>query len=345
MAPRLFRALRACLLVAAGLLAPRAASADPVADFYAGRTMIMLVGYEAGSGNDILARLVAKHMRDHLPGAPTFVVQNMPGVASLKAANYLYNVAPRDGSVVATIGRNIPTAPLLDTANAKFDARKFTWLGSVSRTVTLAMAWHASPVKSLADATRMELIVGAPAATSEAARLPLIYNATIGTRFKVITGYPEPQIALAMERGELAGQAAVSLDSLFAAHGDWIRNRQVTLLMQSGFAPDARIPDVPLGIDHAKSPADRQLLAFIGLPYEMSRPFAAPPGLPPERAAALVEAMRATIADPDFRADAAQAKIDVIAPASAAEIATLIDKIYATPAAVVARARKLLGTN
>jgi tripartite-type tricarboxylate transporter receptor subunit TctC len=324
-------------------VAPVPAFAESVGDFYAGRNMTMLVGYEAGSGNDILARLFARYFRTHLAGTPVMVVQNMPGVAGLKAANYLYNVSPKDGSVIGEIGRNIPLAPILDTGNAQFDPLQFTWLGSLSKVVSVAIVWHSSAVKTLADAKRAEVIVGAPAASSEAARLPHLYNGTLGTRFKVVTGYPEPQIELAMERGELAGLAGLSLDSLLSTNGDWLRDKKINILVQSGFQADSRIPGVPLAIDQAQTQQDRELLQTMFLPYEIARPFAAPPGVPADRARALADALMDTVHDGEFLKDAARANIDVVVPASAEKTLDFIRRIYQAPPSVIARAKSLLG--
>jgi tripartite-type tricarboxylate transporter receptor subunit TctC len=320
---------------------PLAGRAEAVEDFYRGRTVSVVIGYGVGGGFDLYARLLARHMGSHLPGGPMLVPQNMPGAGSLKATNYLFSVALKDGSVFGAIGRSIPLAPLLDTANAQFDARAFNWLGSAGKDVLVAVSWHTSPVKTLEDARRIELIVGSDAQSSETSQIPRLLNATLGTRFKIVTGYSIPAIALGMERGELGGQIGWSLDSLLTSHGDWVRDGKVNLLLQTGFTKDHRFPNVPLAIEHASSDSDRQLLGLIFSMEEMARPYVAPPGVPAERVKALSTAFMATVKDPEYRADAERSKLD-IQPASAEEVTMLIDKAFATPAAVIARAREIL---
>jgi tripartite-type tricarboxylate transporter receptor subunit TctC len=309
--------------IACGALFIAPARAETAADFYHGRTVSMVVGYVAGSGYDILSRTVARFMSEH--------VQNVPGASSIKAATFLYNVAPKDGSVFGAIGRNIPVAPLLDPRRVTFDARKFNWLGSASKTTVVSVSWHTTPVKTIEDAKRIELIVGSPAAGSEATRLPILYNATMGTKFKVVTGYPEPQIALAIERGELGGQISWSYDSLVATRS----------LVQTGFKKDSRLPDVPLALDYAKTPTDGQLMEFVFAMYEIARPFTVPPGVPAERVAALRKAFTDTMHDPRFIEEATKSKIDIVNSASGDEMVKLINKEYAEPPAVIARAREL----
>jgi tripartite-type tricarboxylate transporter receptor subunit TctC len=312
-----------------------------VADFYRDRTLSVVIGYGVGGGFDLYARLLARHMGVHVPGKPTLVPQNMPGAGSLKATNFLYSVAPKDGSVFGAIGRSIPLAPLLGTPNAQFDPRKFNWLGSAGKDVLVAVSWHTAPVKTLEEAQRTELVVGSDAPGSETTQIPKLLNATIGTKFKIITGYSIPRIALGMERGELGGQIGWSLDSLLTSHSDWIRDKKINLLLQTGFAKDPRLPDVPLAIAYAKSEADRDLLGLIFSMEEMARPYAAPPGVPAARVEALSRAFMDTVRDPSYRADAKRSKLD-IQPISAAEVAALIAKAYATPPAVIARAKDIL---
>lgn len=335
---RSVRIFLAGLLIAAGSLT---AKADPVADFYHDRTISVVIGYGVGGGFDLYARLLARHMGAHVPGKPTLVPQNMPGAGSLKATNFLYDVAPRDGSTFGAIGRSIPLAPLLGTANAQFDPRRFNWLGSAGKDVLVAVSWHTASVRTLDEARRIELVVGSDAPSSETTQIPKLLNATIGTKFRIITGYSIPRIALGMERGELGGQIGWSLDSLLTSHSDWIRDKKINLLLQTGFAKDLRLPGVPLAIDYAKSDADRSLLGLIFSMEEMARPYAAPPGVPADRAKALAAAFMETMKDPDYLADAKRSKLD-IQPASAEQVATLVAKAYETPPAVIARAREIL---
>jgi tripartite-type tricarboxylate transporter receptor subunit TctC len=335
------------VLAAAALLASSggvAAQAESAADFYRERTITAVVGFEAGSGNDLLTRLVTKFMREKIPGTPTIVVQNMPGAGGLRAANYLYKVAPHDGSALGFIGRGNLLTPLLDPKSAQFDVHKLNWIGSASRTVMLGVSWHASPVKSLDDAKTHELIVGSPSATSEGTRLALLYNATIGTKFKIVTGYPEPQLVIAMERGEIAGQIGLSYDSLLTTHRDWIDQKRFNFLLQSGFKKDERLANVPLAVDAAKSPADKELMKFLFSIYEVARPFVAPPDVPAERIGALRQAFIAAVHDPRFLAEAAKARIEIVDPVGSDRMTAVIEKAYATPAPIVERARKIVAS-
>jgi tripartite-type tricarboxylate transporter receptor subunit TctC len=318
------------------------AHAESTADFYRGRTITAIVGFEAGSGNDLLTRLVAKFMREKIPGTPAIIIQNMPGAGGLRAANYLYKAAPRDGGVFGFIGRGNLLTPLLEPGSAQFDVHKFSWLGSASRTVMLGVSWHASPVKTLDDAKMRELIVGAPSATSEGMRLALLYNATIGTKFKIVTGYPEPQLVLAMERGEIAGQIGLSYDSLLTTHRDRIDQKRFNFLLQSGFQKDKRLMNVPLAVHAAKSSDDKELMEFLFSIYEIARPFAAPPEVPTVRISALQRAFMAAVHDPQFREEAVKSRIEIVDPVASDRMTAVIEKAYATPAPVVERARKIM---
>jgi hypothetical protein len=204
------------------------------------------------------------------------------------------------------------------------------------------VSWHASPVKTLDDAKARELIVGSPSATSEGTRLARLYNATIGTRFKIVTGYPEPQLAIAMERGEIEGQIGLSYDSLLTTHRDWIDQKRFNFLLQSGFQKDKRLADVPLAVDEAKSAADKELMEFLFSIYEMARPFVAPPDVSAERIGALRRAFMAVVRDPQFRAEAAKSRIEIVDPVGSDRMTAILDKTYATPASIVERARKIV---
>jgi tripartite-type tricarboxylate transporter receptor subunit TctC len=265
----------------------------------------------------------------------------MPGAGGLRAANYLYNVAPRDGGTFGFIGRGNVLTPLLEPKRAQFDVHKFSWIGSASRTVMLGVSWHTSPVKTLTDAKSHELIVGAPSATSEGMRLALLYNATIGTKFKVVTGYPEPQLLLAMERGEIAGQIGLSYDSLLTNHRDKVDQKQLNFLLQSGFERDNRLMNVPLAVDAAKSPADKDLMRFFFSIYEIARPFVAPPDVPFGRIRALRQAFMATMHDPRFLAEAAKSQIEIVDPVDSERMMAVVEKAYAAPSPMIERARKV----
>ena len=333
-------ALLALILAGGGLDTP--ARAQSVADFYRGKTVSIYIGYGPGGTYDLSARVLARHIGRHIPGEPSIVTRNMPGAGSLKLANYLYNVAPRDGTEFGIFGRTIPIEPLLDGPGAQFDALKLTWLGSTSNEVSNCVAWHTSAVKSANDLFEKELVVGAAGAASPSAVFPTVFNAVLGTRFKVINGYPSSANSLtAMEAGEVAGFCAWGWTAMTVTRPDWIRDKKFNVLFQIALRKHPDHPEAPLVLDLAKTSEDRQVLELVAAPQTFARPFAAPPGLPPERAAALRNAFDATVKDPAFIAEAAKLQLepDLV---TAVQLEEVLRRIYATPPVVVARAKAAL---
>jgi tripartite-type tricarboxylate transporter receptor subunit TctC len=328
------RLVTACILLS---LAAFAAQADPVEEFYRGRQLSLYIGFDAGGGYDLTARALAQHMGRHLPGNPTIVPRNMPGAGSLKLANYLYGVAPRDGSEFGLFARTMPLEPLIGK-DATFDARRFGWLGSPSNEVSTCVAWHTAPVQSAQDLLTTELITGGTGASSPSTVFPNILNAVLGTRIRVINGYGGSTDALlAMERGEVTGNCAWGWVPMKATKGDWLRDRKITVLLQLGMKKAPDHPEVPLALDLARTDKDRQLLELVFAPQIFARPFTAPPGLAPERLAALRRAFAATLTDPAFLRDAdrQQLEIDFVSPQ---EIEALLARLYASPPDLIARA-------
>ncbi|MBX9757337.1 MAG: hypothetical protein K2Y29_01070, partial [Beijerinckiaceae bacterium] len=288
------------------------APADPVEAFYKGRQMTMLVYTAAGSTYDVYARLLVRHMPRHIPGNPNFIVQNMPGAGGLKATDYLYNIAPKDGSYLGTISRGIPFEPLLDRQEVKFEPEKFTWLGSMNREFALAISWRTSKVKTLADLKAQELLIPGTGAGADSEIIPKAINNLTGTKMKVITGYRNTtDAALAMERGELDGIGYWSWSAIVAAHPDWLRDKKINLLFHTAKSAPPEIPGVPAIRDHAQSDLDGQALDFLLAREIIGRPFLAPPGIPADRAEALRRAFAATMKDPEFIKDAERSKIDI----------------------------------
>jgi tripartite-type tricarboxylate transporter receptor subunit TctC len=328
-----FAVIASCLDAAAPVMA------DAVSDFYQGKTVNVLIGYAPGGAYDLSARVLARHMGRHIPGAPTMLPKNMPGAGSLLVANYLYSIAPKDGTEFGIFGRTVPIDPLLGTQGTQFDALRFTWLGSISNEVSTCVAWHTARVKSATDLLSHELTVGAAGAASPSAVFPNLFNSVLGTRFKVINGYPSSAQSLtAMEQGELGGFCAWGWVPMQAIKGDWLRDGKFTVLFQIGLHKHPDHMDVPLVLELAKTPEQRQVLEFVVAPQTFARPFAAPPGLPADRAAALRAAFDATVRDPVFVAEAEKLKLEPEL-VTAAEIESLLKALYATPAPVVARAR------
>jgi tripartite-type tricarboxylate transporter receptor subunit TctC len=301
------------------LLAPPA-SADAVAEFYKGRTITLVVGYGPGGGYDVYARLVGRHLGRHIPGNPHVVVQNMPGAGSLRSVNWLYKLAPRDGTALAHFARNMPLLGMLGTnPNAQFDPRKFNWLGSSSSFANdayILIVRTDIPVKTIDDARRPggdPLVLGGTAEGATGNDVPIILRDTIGLNVKQVVGYPDSgALFLAMERGEVHGRTT-DLSSVRAIKPEWLKpNSGFQVLVQ--FARETRHHDfqhVPTARELARNEASRLLIELTEIPYKLSRPFAAPPDIPLERAKALQRAFAATHRDPQYLAEAAKQRVDV----------------------------------
>jgi tripartite-type tricarboxylate transporter receptor subunit TctC len=334
------RIATAAVTLMVGFAQPAAAQA--VADFYRGKTVSVQIGYGPGGAYDLSARVLARHIGRHIPGEPTVVARNMPGAGSLKAANYIYGVAPRDGAEFGIFGRTIPIDPLLGNKDAQFDAMKFTWLGSTSNEVSTCVSWHTSEAKIAADLFDKEVVVGAAGAASPSAVLPVVFNAVLGTRFKVINGYPSSANSLlAMEKGELTGFCSWGWVAMRAQRPDWLRDKKINVLFQIGLRKHPDHPDVPLVLDLAKTAEGRQVLELVVAPQAFARPFAAPPGIPADRAAALRKAFDDTVRDPAFIEEATKLQLEPELVTST-QLEGLLRHLYATPPAVVARAKAAL---
>lgn len=330
----------ATLLIMAGT---GLATAQTAEQFYKGRQITMLVFSGPGSTYDIYARVLARHFGDHIPGKPSVIVQNMLGAGGLKVEQYIYRIAPKDGTVVGTIGRGLPFEPMLGENDVNIDPLKFTWLGSMNRDVSLAMSWHTSKIKTFADLRQHELLVPGTGAGADSEILPLAFNRLAGTKFKIIEGYRDtPIAALAMERGELDGLAYWSWSSIMAAHPDWIRDRKVNLLFHTGLTPIPEAPAVPSLRNLVADPTDKAALTFLLAREIMGRPFFAPPDLPADRAALLRSAFAATLRDPAFLQDAKRTRIDV-SLVTGAEVDELLKESAGAPQAVIARVKDALG--
>jgi tripartite-type tricarboxylate transporter receptor subunit TctC len=329
---------------------PAAVHADGVADFYRGRAINLVVGYGPGGGYDLCARLVARHIGRYIPGSPTVVVQNMPGAGSLRAANYLYTVAPNDGATIGTIARDMPLLAVLgNIPGVRFDPRKFVWLGSSSNFANDAhvlMVRSDAPVKSIEDARRAggpPLVLGSTAEGTSGNDVPTLLRDALGLNIKLVAGYPDNgAIFLAVDRGEVSGRT-VDLTTMKSLRPDWLKpSGGMRALVQFARATrHADFPDVPTARELASTPASQALIEFAELPYLMARPFVAPPGVPAERAAALQAAFLAVHRDPQFLADAAQLKIEVDALEAEAVLAA-IDRIADAPREFLDQFRRLL---
>jgi tripartite-type tricarboxylate transporter receptor subunit TctC len=334
----------ACVPVAAAFLLAliRVAAANDVEDFYRGRTLTVLISYSVGGGYDLYARLLAHYLGRHIPGNPNVVPQNMPGAGGLRAANYLFSAAPKDGSMIGTFSRSIPTMPLVTPQDAHFDGRKFSWIGSMSSDTSLCLTGAKSKVKTFNDMLTMPVVMGGQFAAADSDIYAHLYKNIFGAKIKLVSGYPGTNdITLAMERGEVDGICGLSWGTLKVAHPDWMKNKSVNLLVQAALKKDPELPNVPLALDLIDDPQKKQILYITFAPQQIGRPFAAPPGIPADRHAALSKAFDDTMKDPALLAEAAKEKMD-IAPMTGVEVGELLDKLYAIPPDVIAKASKAI---
>jgi tripartite-type tricarboxylate transporter receptor subunit TctC len=335
--------LRACVAsaVAAAMVSigcSGVARADDNAEFYKNRQVRLLIGFGAGGGYDLFARLISRTMGSHFPGGTAQVVpQNMPGAGSLTAANHIAQVAPRDGSVIGSVASGMPAAPLLNPEQAKFDSRKLTWLGSASSEVYIDIVWHTSPVQTIEELREHELIIGGTGPGAATDDYPAIDREVLGLKFKLIPGYKSTKdVELAMERGEVQALAGTTWNTTKARLGDWLTTKKISVMAQYGREKHPDLPNVPLMIDYAKTDADRQALNMVFSRQDMGRPYVAPPELAPDRVKALRAAFDATMKDPVFLTDAAKADLDV-SPIDGPAVEKLIAELYRVPADVVKR--------
>jgi tripartite-type tricarboxylate transporter receptor subunit TctC len=312
--------------------------------FFKGRNVQVLIGYGVGGGYDLYGRLLARHMGRFVPGNPTMVPQNMVGAGSLKLANYLYSAAaPADGTAFGIVGSGVIFDPIFGGQGADYDSRKFKWIGSMQSFVQIAIAWHTSPVKSLADAQKNELVVGATGAGSGTNLYPKLLNALFNTKLKIVTGYQGTnEINLAIERGEVQGSVGWEWAGLVASKPDWLAEKKIVVWLQLALKKHPDIPDVPLVTDLAPTP-DAKAILELGLASPlMGRPFIAPPGVPENRLQTLRTAFDAMLKDKAFLDEAAKAKLEII-PMTGQEIDALLQKAYASPPAIVEETAKALG--
>jgi len=336
---RLSLLLSASLAVIFSAVSP--AAAEDVAAFYKGKIVRIVVGVGVGSGYDINARLLARFMAAHIPGQPNVIVQNQPGAGSLTMTNQLYTGGPFDGTVIGASFNGMPTTPQLQPTGARFDPNKIIWLGSTNRETQALYVWHTAPVQKFTDVAKTETIMGAQAPGSTQYDYPMLINAMLGYKFKVITGYEAtPKIHLAMERGEVHGTLA-NWSTLKAINMNWITEKKIKILTQLALKKNPEMVDVPLILDFAKNEADRQTLRFALARLEYGRPFFLPPNVPAERVAALRRAFDATMKDPAYLAEAEKLKIEVDA-LSGEQVATLVEQVTRTPPELVDRVRKAM---
>ena len=331
--------LLALVLAGIAFVAP-VANAQPSPELFAGRTINLLVGFGPGGANDVWARVIARHMSKFLPGNPNIVAQNFPGAGGLRLMNEIYNVSPKDGTVLGLINRGLPFEPLLGGANVRFDPLKMNWIGSPDRDITVCASRKDAQVQTMHDLFSKPLVVGASGSGADTAIYPKFLSELLGMKFKIVQGYPgSKEISVAMERGEVEG-ICVTYESLMRQN--LAREGKINILFQAGLQADPRLKDVPIGTDLARSEKDRAILKLFFARVALGRPIVAPPGMDPERVAALRKAFDETMRDSEFLAEAkAQALLVDAIPGQ--EIAEIIDQTYKSPKEVVRQAAEILG--
>ena len=333
---------RAAMLLALIPLAHAPAAADPVADFYRGRTVQMIVATSPGGDYDTRARLLSRHLGRHIPGEPTIVPANMPGAVGVAAANYMANVAPKDGTVLHAIMQNMAALQAIGGTAVKFDVLKFGWVGNTTDSPNLISAWHTTGITSIEQVLTRELVVGAPGTATSSVYYPHALNVLIGTKFKIISGYPGGNVVnVAIERGEVGGRGSNSLAAWKATKPDWLREGKIRHLVQIALRRHPELPDVPLLFELARNEDDAKVLRFLSADIPLSRAYVTTPDVPPERLAALRRAFDATMKDPQFLAEADKMQID-ISPSTGLDAEKIVAEIVRAPPSIIARAKAIL---
>jgi tripartite-type tricarboxylate transporter receptor subunit TctC len=332
------------LLLGFGPLGASGARADEVADFYARHPIRMIVGYSTGGGYDLYARLLARYMGQHLPGKPTILPENMPGAGSLRAANYLYAAAPKDGSAIGTFGRGLVMEALLNHSQGLiFQAPKFNWLGSVTDEVSVCAFNTSSGVTSWDDMKTKSYSVGGTASGSDTDIFPTVLRNMFGLKMKLVTGFPGgSDVDLAMQRGEVDGRCGWSWSTLISRDKPLLDQKKIAVTLQVGLTRHPDLPNVPLLTDLTDDPQKKSVLKLLSSRQAMARPFVAPPGVPAARVKALQDAFDATMKDPGFLEEAKKLELEV-RPVDGATLTKLVQEVYATPPETLKLAVKVLG--
>jgi tripartite-type tricarboxylate transporter receptor subunit TctC len=318
------------------------AAADDVADFYRGKRINLVVGYGTGGGYDLYARMLGRFMGDHIPGKPTIIAQNMPGAGSRGAANWLYKVAPRDGSVIATLSQTTPTDQALGQPGVQFDVRKFNWIGNMVVVNNFLFVSAASGVATLEQAKSKSLAIGATGASSPSVLYPQVSNNLLGTKFRIVSGYVSGgDINIAVERGEVDGRGSDSWASMKSTHPDWLRDRTIHILFQIGTKREADLPDVPLWSELGRTDEQRQILEILSGDVTVGRPILTAPDVPADRVRALRRAFDDTLADPSF-VDAVKKANMEYHPIGGEELQDVVSRIAGASPKVIAMVKEAI---
>jgi len=311
-------------------------------DVYKGKTITIICGYGVGGGYDVYARLLARHLGNHIPGQPTVIVQNMPGAGGLRAANAVAVTAPKDGTTIAAVNPSLLMYQLMGGPQARYETGKLKWLGSLDEPNNSIITWHTSGIRSIDDAKTRDVPMPGDGATSAMTIYPTVTNALLGTRFKIVEGYSGSAAGdLAMERGEVDGRSGANLTSIFARRADWVRDRKINFLLQIGNKRDPLLPEVPLLQDLLTSERDRQIATLASLPTTVGPGYWMAPDLPNATLAIVRRAFEATIADAAFLAEAKQLKLEV-RPKTGEQVQAAVEKIAQYPADVLAQTAGIL---
>jgi len=337
------RTLLAATALAALTIASAAQAQSAVETFYKGKNLDIVIGYSAGGGYDTFARLVGRFITKHIPGNPTAVARNMPGGGGRVVSGWMYRVAPKDGSVLATADQSLALQQALGDKTIPFDHTKFFWIGNPAADNNTLVTTEASGVKTVEDAKKQEVALAATGANTTSEQYPKVMNAMLGTKFKIVNGYPGGNDAtLAMERGEVAGRGSNSWATWKFTRPDWVKDKKINILVQIGLQKEEDLPNVPLLMDLASNEQDKAALRLLSAPVAIGRPLFTTPGVPADRVKALRDAFDKTMKDPEFMAAAAQERLE-IKPIGGEELQKVVEEIVNTPKPVVEKLVSIVG--
>jgi len=336
---RTLAALTTMLLTATGTTA---LAQNDVADFYRGKTVRLVIGYGPGGGYDVYGKFFARFLGEHIPGKPTVIAQNMPGAGSRSAANWLYKVAPKDGTVLAVLSQGTPADQALGQPGIQFDVRNFNWIGNMVVVNNIMITWHESGVRTIEEAKKKTLAIGATGASSPSVLYPTVANNLFGTQFRIISGYPGGgDIMIALERREVDGRGSDSWACLKANNPAWIKEGKVNILFQVGPRKETDLPDPPLLTDLAQNDEQRQILEVISGDAAVGRPLLTAPDVPADRVRALRKAFDDTLRDPAFRAAAQKANL-YFNPMGGEELQGIVSRIVSPSAELIAKVKEVI---
>jgi tripartite-type tricarboxylate transporter receptor subunit TctC len=326
-------------LFALATLGTTSVSAEPIEDFYKGKTINWILSAGAGGGYSSYAHVFAPYLSAHIPGKPNIVVQNMPGAGGIRAMIFLNNVAPKDGTTIGMVHSSVPYAPLYGIRGANFDPRRMSWVGSINAATGICVSWTASGITTWRDLFEKEFVVGGTGAGSQMETMPAMINKLFGTRIKVVSGYKGGNdVYLAMERGEVHGRCGGLKSSIKSTRPDWFPQKKVAVPVQIALERDPEFADSPALIEFTKDEKTRLILQLVLSPMDMDRPILLPPGTPPDKVAALRKAFSAAMKDPGLIAEAKKANIE-LEEIAGEKIQTILDRAYAMPANVIKEAK------